>query len=165
MDEMESLSHTKWECKYHVVFIPKCRRKTLYQELRRHWGKFSDGWPRAEGKWNRGRASAAGSCAHDDCDTAEVCGVASDWIYQRQECDSSGAGVGRAEAEFRRAALLGTRILGVHGGARRGGDSRLHPQAKGRRQAIGPAKSLAIDSHREVAQPCGAALASPAQPL
>ncbi len=30
MDELESLSHTKWECKYHVVFIPKCRRKTLY---------------------------------------------------------------------------------------------------------------------------------------
>src|SRR6516164_7788018 len=120
---------------------------------------------RVEGKWNRGRASAAGSCAHDDCDTAEVCGVASDWIYQRQEYDSSGAGVRRAETEFRRAALLGTRILGVHGGARRGGDSRLHPQARGRRQAIGPAKSLAIDSHREVAQPCGAALASPAQPL
>jgi REP element-mobilizing transposase RayT len=34
MDEMESLSHTKWECKYHVVFIPKCRRKTLYGEFR-----------------------------------------------------------------------------------------------------------------------------------
>jgi REP element-mobilizing transposase RayT len=29
MDEYESLSHSKWECKYHVVFIPKCRRKTL----------------------------------------------------------------------------------------------------------------------------------------
>lgn len=39
MDEMESLSHTKWECKYHVVFIPKCRRKTLYRELRRHLGE------------------------------------------------------------------------------------------------------------------------------
>jgi REP element-mobilizing transposase RayT len=35
MDEYESLSHSKWECKYHVVFIPKCRRKTLYGELRR----------------------------------------------------------------------------------------------------------------------------------
>jgi len=34
MDAFESLSHTKWECKYHVVFIPKCRRKTLYGELR-----------------------------------------------------------------------------------------------------------------------------------
>ena len=39
MDELESLSPTKWECKYHVVFIPKCRRKVLYQELRRHLGE------------------------------------------------------------------------------------------------------------------------------
>ncbi len=42
MDEMESLSHTKWDCKYHVVFIvfiPKCRRKVLYKELRRHRGE------------------------------------------------------------------------------------------------------------------------------
>src|ERR1700681_2949245 len=39
MDDYESLSHTKWECKYHVVFIPKCRRKTLYAQLRRHLGE------------------------------------------------------------------------------------------------------------------------------
>ena len=39
MDEYESLSHTTWDCKYHVVFIPKCRRRTLYQELRRHLGE------------------------------------------------------------------------------------------------------------------------------
>ena len=39
MDEYESLSHSKWECKYHVVFIPKCRRKTLYGELRRPLGE------------------------------------------------------------------------------------------------------------------------------
>src|SRR3974390_2040641 len=39
MDEYESLSHTTWTCKYHVVFIPKCRRKALYQELRRHLGE------------------------------------------------------------------------------------------------------------------------------
>jgi putative transposase len=38
MEDVESLNHTKWECKYHVVFIPKCRRKTLYGELRRHLG-------------------------------------------------------------------------------------------------------------------------------
>ena len=44
MNEYESLSHTTWDCKYHVVFIPKCRRKTLYQELRRHgWAKCSGG--------------------------------------------------------------------------------------------------------------------------
>ena len=39
MDKIESLNHTKWECKYHVVFIPKCRRKTLYGELRKQLGE------------------------------------------------------------------------------------------------------------------------------
>ena len=38
MDDYESLSHTKWECKYHVVFIPKYLRKVLYGELRQHLG-------------------------------------------------------------------------------------------------------------------------------
>jgi len=39
MDKTESLSHTRWECKYHIVFIPKCRRKTLYGQLRKHLGE------------------------------------------------------------------------------------------------------------------------------
>ncbi|MCL5059672.1 MAG: IS200/IS605 family transposase [Candidatus Thermoplasmatota archaeon] len=39
MDEFESLSHSKWECKYHVVLIPKCRRRTLYEQLRQHLGE------------------------------------------------------------------------------------------------------------------------------
>ena len=39
MDEFESLSHSKWECKYPVVFIPKKRRKTLYEQLRKHLGE------------------------------------------------------------------------------------------------------------------------------
>jgi putative transposase len=38
MDEYQSLSHTKWECKYHVVFIPKYRRKVLYGQLRSYLG-------------------------------------------------------------------------------------------------------------------------------
>ena len=38
MDDYESLKHTKGECKYHIVFIPKCRRKKLYQQLRQHLG-------------------------------------------------------------------------------------------------------------------------------
>ena len=38
MDDYRSLNHTRWECKYHVVFIPKCRRKVLYGELRKQLG-------------------------------------------------------------------------------------------------------------------------------
>ena len=40
MDEFQSLSHTVWECKYHVVWIPKYRRKVLYGELRKHLGSI-----------------------------------------------------------------------------------------------------------------------------
>jgi putative transposase len=39
MPDNETLSHTTWDCKYHVVFIPTYRRKALYHELRRHLGE------------------------------------------------------------------------------------------------------------------------------
>ena len=38
MSDFESLSHTKWNCKYHVVFIPKCRKKELYGKIRQFLG-------------------------------------------------------------------------------------------------------------------------------
>jgi putative transposase len=38
MDEYESLNHTQWDCKYHVIFIPKYRRKSLFGQLRRELG-------------------------------------------------------------------------------------------------------------------------------
>ena len=38
MNNYRSLNHTKWECQYHVVFIPKYRRKTLYGGLRHYLG-------------------------------------------------------------------------------------------------------------------------------
>jgi len=39
MSDYRSLSHAKWECKYHVVFIPKYRKKAIYGELRKSLGK------------------------------------------------------------------------------------------------------------------------------
>ena len=35
MRQVNSLNHTKWECKYHIVFIPKYRRKVLFGQIRR----------------------------------------------------------------------------------------------------------------------------------
>jgi putative transposase len=40
MKEYQSLSHTKWDCKYHVVFIPKRRKKQIFGALRRHLGQI-----------------------------------------------------------------------------------------------------------------------------
>ena len=39
MDENQSLSHTVWDCKYHVVWIPKRRRKVLFEQLRKNLGQ------------------------------------------------------------------------------------------------------------------------------
>ncbi|MDR3434773.1 MAG: IS200/IS605 family transposase [Rouxiella aceris] len=40
MKEYQSLSHTRWDCKYHVVFIPKRRKKKVFGVLRRQLGEI-----------------------------------------------------------------------------------------------------------------------------
>ncbi len=39
MREVNSLNHTRWECKYHIVFIPKYRRKVLFGQIRKEMGE------------------------------------------------------------------------------------------------------------------------------
>ena len=75
MNVCESLKHTKWECKYHVVFIPKYRRKALFGKLRPHLGKLFRELARQkeceieEGHWMGDQVQYAWE------NTAEVCGV------------------------------------------------------------------------------------------
>jgi putative transposase len=40
MRAYKSLSHTRWDCKYHVVFIPKNRRKVIYGPIRKYLGEI-----------------------------------------------------------------------------------------------------------------------------
>jgi len=40
MKDWQSQVHVKWDCKYHVVIVPKYRKKTLYGRLRREMGKI-----------------------------------------------------------------------------------------------------------------------------
>ena len=106
MDKIESLNHTKWNCKYHVVFIPKGRRKVLYGELRKPLGEVL----RAQGKQDRGGAPDARSRTHDYIDSAEVRGVKCGGVHQRKDPDTSGTGVRGEEEE-----LCGTKLLGPGG--------------------------------------------------
>ena len=117
MDEMESLSHTKWECKYHVVFHPQVPQKDVIRGVAAALGRSVPQAGCAEGESNRRRAPAARSRAHDDRDTAEVRGVPGDWVYQGEERDSLGSGVWGEEEKLCGPAFLGARVLRVHGGA------------------------------------------------
>ena len=56
MKEYQSLAHTRWDCKYHVVFIPKKRKKTIFGAVRKHLGDDVARPGAAKGMQDRGRA-------------------------------------------------------------------------------------------------------------
>jgi putative transposase len=39
MKDFQSLSHTPWDCRYHLVWVPKWRKKVLYGQLRKYLGE------------------------------------------------------------------------------------------------------------------------------
>ncbi len=98
----------------------------------------------AEREPDRRRTLGVRSRAYVDCDSAEVCGVASGGVHQRQECDSLGANLWGKEAEFHRATFLGKRILCVDGRSRRGTNTSVYPEPGARRSPTGSAEPVAL---------------------
>ena len=118
MDEYQSLSHSKWECKYHVVFIPKCRRKTLYAQLRQHLGEiFRNLAERKESRIEEGHLMS--DHVHMMISVPPKYAV-SQVVGSIKEPGrhSLGARVRGTETQLRRIALLGPRVLCLHGRAR-----------------------------------------------
>jgi hypothetical protein len=76
-----NLKHTVWECKYHVAFIPKYRKKVIYGGLRSELD--SSGFGTAERGRGGGGTSDERPCAHAVVDTTEVLSVRGGGVYQR----------------------------------------------------------------------------------
>ena len=69
-DDVRSLSHSKWRCKYHIVFAPKYRRQIIYKQLKADIGKIlRELCERKGGGDHRGRM-LSGSYPHVGSDTA-----------------------------------------------------------------------------------------------
>ncbi len=60
MNDVKSLSHSKWRCKYHIVFAPKYRRQIIYGRIKRDMGKIL-----RELCERKGVTVAAGECCPD----------------------------------------------------------------------------------------------------
>src|SRR5271157_4939772 len=118
MDEMESLSHTEVGVQIPCGVHPEVPQKDAVRGTETARGRGVPQVGGAERESHRRRAPDARSRAQDDCDSAEVCGVASDWVYQGQERDSLGAGVRGEEEKLCGSAFLGARALRVHRGTR-----------------------------------------------
>lgn len=49
MDTTNSLAHTKWECKYHIIFAPKYRRQVIYKDIKADVEQIPGGLCRRKG--------------------------------------------------------------------------------------------------------------------
>ena len=63
-DASSLLNHTRWECKYHIIWIPKYRKKTLFGQLRQYLGQVFQNLARSREGELIERAPVAGPCAH-----------------------------------------------------------------------------------------------------
>ncbi len=157
MDRAESLSHSKGECNYHVVFIPKQRRKTLYRALRKHLGEV---FHRLAGQ--KESRIEGGHLLVDHVHmliaippqyaVSQVIGYIKGksaiylaWVY------------GERKRKFVGQHFWARGLFRADGWSRRGSDSRLHSAAGGRGRPTGPDESPeGLISHLQVA---------PVQPL
>jgi REP element-mobilizing transposase RayT len=127
MDAYQSLSHTTWDCKYHVVFIPKCRRRTLYFELRKHLGEvFHKLALQKESKIEEGHLMP--DHVHMMLSIPPKYAVSQVVGFIKGKSAIHGPCVRGEEAQFRGPALLGARVLRQYGRPGRGSDTRLHSQ-------------------------------------
>lgn len=69
--DMNSLSHLKWECKYHVVFAAKFRRKVIYGQLKRDKANYIEYAVQEKGCGDHRSGNVPGSCTHACKDTTK----------------------------------------------------------------------------------------------
>ena len=114
MHEWQSLSHVRWDCKYHVVILPKYRRKVLYGKLRRQIGAILRELCRQRGiELLEGHAMPHPPVPEHP---AQVQRGVRHRLAEGQECGADPSGT-PARAADDRAALLGHGVLCQHGRA------------------------------------------------
>ena len=130
MTQPHHQNHATWECKYHVVFIPKYRKKAIFGVIKKRLGDvFHELARRRESKIEEGHLMP--DHVHmlisipPKHSVAEVIGFmkgkSSIWIAQNVE---------RKARKFHRAQVLGSRLLRLDGRAGRGDDQSLHQEPR-----------------------------------
>lgn len=82
---VNKISHTSWNCKYHVVFAPKYRRKAFYGSRRLEIGAILRKLCNWKGiKYNRG-GSMCGSRTYVNRNTAEILSIRNNGVFEREK--------------------------------------------------------------------------------
>ena len=108
-----SIAHTKWNCTYHIVFIPKYRKKVFYGQMRKDLVEIirNPKIVRDEESGTDQGSRMRGSCASVSRDTAEAEYIRRSSLYQREKCVNDIRPTSRDKSQMGRTASLGTRLL------------------------------------------------------
>jgi putative transposase len=114
MKEYQSLAHTRWDCKYHVVFIPKKRKRRIFGVLRKHLGEiFHELAAHKEAKIVEGHVMPDHVHQH----SPEICGIECDGIHQGEERNCDSEALWGSSKEFHWRGFLGSRVFCFDGRA------------------------------------------------
>ena len=128
-DVYQSLAHSKWDCKYHVVFVLKRRRKAIFGNMRRQLGPVFHALAK-----QKECQIVEGHLMPDHVHnvhrhSAEAPRRFGDRFPEREERDCHGTALREGEELLWRT-LLGPRLRGVHGRVRTGAGAPIHPRAE-----------------------------------
>ena len=140
-DDVSSLSHAVWECKYHIVWIPKYRKKTLYGQLRKYLGEVFRRLARQkESEVVEGHLML--DHVHMLISVPPKCGVPSGWLHERQKRYSHCKDFHGTRAEFYRPSFLGKRLLCLDHRQGREGYHGIYQETGRRRSKARPAENI-----------------------
>ena len=144
MNNEQSLSHTKWECKYHLTWIPKYRKKELYGDLRRYLGEvFRDLAQRRECEILEGHLMS--DHAHMLISIPPKYAVSQVVGFIKGKFHPHRKAILRSQKEFYWATLLGQGLPCLYRRQRRGGNPQIYQGTRKRRSKNRSAKFLQIN--------------------
>ena len=148
MKDWQSQAHVKWECKYHVVIIPKYRPKnSLREDSQASWGDTLR-VVSTTGYRAFGRESDARPCSYVAEYSSEVQHCPHDWIFEGQERNPSPPERSEDKRHFARPELLVEGELRKHCRLGRERHSRIH-QASGE----APTRTRSVESRTQLTAP------------
>jgi REP element-mobilizing transposase RayT len=137
MKEYQSLSHTRWDCKYHVVFIPKRRKKQIFGALRRQLGEiFRELAQHKESVVVEGHLMP--DHVHMCLSIPPKYAVSNVVGYIKGKSAITIAAVRRARTQLYGRSVLGQRLLRIDGRTGRRDGPRIHPESREGRRAVRP---------------------------
>ena len=125
MNDVNSLAHTSWNCKYHVVFAPKYRRKVFFGEKRREIGSIL----RTLCNWKGIKIIEAGPHPHADRDTAKDSSSKFHGVGERKKQPDAVREVPGAKIEIPEPGILVPWVLCGHGREKCKEDTGVYPMS------------------------------------